>query len=79
MVRMRNLDMWRRAFDTKGAVRGLTLLAILAMQWDLNRSRSKGREVVLLGAQPVVEKARTQSVSIWKDLDSDAADSNHDR
>jgi len=49
------------------------------MQWDLNRSRSKGREVVLLGAQPVVEKARTQSVSIWKDLDSDAADSNHDR
>ena len=50
-----------------------TYLADLNMQRDLNRAQSKGREVLLLGAQPAAEKARNQFASIWKDLDNDAA------
>jgi methyl-accepting chemotaxis protein len=50
-----------------------TYLVDLTMQRDMNRAQSKGREVLLLGAQPAAEKARTQFASIWKDLDNDAA------
>lgn len=47
--------------------------ALFELQRDLNRAQSKGREIILLGSQPAVEKARNQFTSNWKDLDNDSA------
>ena len=45
--------------------------ALFELQRDMNRAQSKGREIVLLGSQPAVEKARNQFSSNWKDVDKD--------
>jgi methyl-accepting chemotaxis protein len=47
--------------------------ALFELQRDVNRAQSKGREVVLLGSQAPVAKARDQFSSNWKDIDKDIA------
>ncbi len=47
--------------------------ALFELQRDVNRAQSKGREVILLGSQPPVTKARDQFSSNWKDIDKDIA------
>jgi len=47
--------------------------ALFELQRDMNRAQSKGREIILLGSQPAVERARSQFSSNWGDLNKDSA------
>src|SRR5271169_432620 len=47
--------------------------ALFELQRDVNRAQSKGREIILLGSQPLVAKARNQFSSNWRDIDKDIA------
>ena len=47
--------------------------ALFELQRDVNRAQSKGREIILLGSQPPVAKARDQFSSNWRDIDKDIA------
>ncbi len=59
--------------DARRDIHSSSQKALFELQRDLNRAQSKGREVLLLGAQPAVEKARNQFISNWNDLDQDIA------
>jgi methyl-accepting chemotaxis protein len=62
-----------RDVDARVDIHTSSQKALFELQRDLNRAQSKGREVLLLGKQPAVEKARNQFSSNWKDLDKDTA------